>query len=140
MRLTRLPRLARPSRLPCLTRLTRLTRRTCVHPSHLRASPPASATCAPTAPSTWQAPLPRVHCHCFSKAEDPVADVIAQAEAILGCPLPGATAHIVRDVSPHKLMMCVSFLLPDAVCWADGDEGAAASAASGSDQKRQRSE
>jgi hypothetical protein len=92
------------------------------------------------APSTLQAPLPRVHCHCFSKAEDPVADVIAQAEAILGCPLPGATAHIVRDVSPHKLMMCVSFLLPDAVCWADGDEGAAASAASGSDQKRQRSE
>ena len=88
----------------------------------------------------WQAPLPRVHCHCFSKAEDPVADVIAQAEAILGCPLPGATAHIVRDVSPHKLMMCVSFLLPDAVCWADGDEGVAASAASGSDSKRQRSE
>ena len=91
-------------------------------------------------PLHWQAPLPRVHCHCFSKAEDPVADVIARAEAILGCPLPGATAHIVRDVSPHKLMMCVSFLLPDAVCWADGGGGAAASAASESDQKRQRSE
>ena len=112
-------------------------------PPVLLASRPRVCTHRPPPPTTplhWQAPLPRVHCHCFSKAEDPVADVIARAEAILGCPLPGATAHIVRDVSPHKLMMCVSFLLPDAVCWADGGGGAAANAASESDQKRQRSE
>ena len=109
--------------------------------THRPTLPPPHPPAAPSIDlTTWQAPLPRVHCHCFSKAEDPVADVIAQAEAILGCPLPGATAHIVRDVSPHKLMMCVSFVLPDAVCWADGDEGVAASAASGSDSKRQRSE
>ena len=69
--------------------------------------------------SRWRAPLPRVHCYCFSKAEDPAADVIARAEAVLGCALPNAQAHVVRDVSPHKLMMCLSFELPDAVAWAD---------------------
>ena len=101
----------------------------CVHPSILMTHVPC-----------YRRPAQNPTYANFSKAEDPVADVIAQAEAILGCPLPGATAHIVRDVSPHKLMMCVSFLLPDAVCWADGDEGVAASAASASDSKRQRSE
>lgn len=84
----------------------------------------------------WQAPLPRVHCYCFSKAEDAAADVIAQAEAVLGCPIPNATAQVVRDVSPHKLMMCVTFQLPEAVCWA-GNESLDADA-DHTDRKRQR--
>lgn len=83
----------------------------------------------------WHAPLPRVHCHCFSKAEDPAADVIAQAEATIGCALPGATARVVRDVSPHKLMMCVEFQLPDAVCWTTS---AGVDDEQGAERKRQR--
>jgi tRNA (guanine37-N1)-methyltransferase len=77
--------------------------------------------------ATWgAAPLPRVHCYCFSKAADPVADVLARAEAVVGCALPGAEAIVVRDVAPSKLMMCVSFVVPDEIAWRDGaEEGAA---------------
>lgn len=84
----------------------------------------------------WQAPLPRVHCHCFSKAEDPAADVIAQAEAIMGCRLPEASATVVRDVSPHKLMMCLSFVVPDDIAWAP----VASADGEGTEAKRQRLE
>ena len=80
----------------------------------------------------WTAPLPRVHCYCFSKADDPRADVIATAERIMGCTLPDATAHVVRDVSPHKLMMCLEFTVPVAG-WAGSAEAAAA-------QRAQRAE
>ena len=61
-----------------------------------------------------------------SKAADPVADVLARAEAVVGCALPGAEAIVVRDVAPSKLMMCVSFVVPDEIAWRDGaEEGAA---------------
>jgi tRNA (guanine37-N1)-methyltransferase len=80
----------------------------------------------------WTAPLPRVHCYCFSKADDPRADVIATAERLMGCTLPDATAHVVRDVSPHKLMMCLEFTVPEAG-WAGSAEAAAA-------QRAQRAE
>ena len=76
----------------------------------------------------WAAPLPRVHCYCFSKAADPRADVIAIAERTMGCPLPGATAHVVRDVSPHKLMLCLEFDMPEAG-WARSEQAAKARAA-----------
>ena len=77
--------------------------------------------------AAWRAPLPTVHCYCFSKAEDPAADVIAVAEATMGCKLPGATATAVRDVSPHKLMMCLRFVLPEEA-WAGGQPDDAADA------------
>jgi tRNA (guanine37-N1)-methyltransferase len=67
---------------------------------------------------TWRAPLPAVHCYCFSKASDPAAEVIGIAEQTMGCKLPGATVHVVRDVSPHKLMLCLEFTVPDEVAWA----------------------
>ena len=38
------------------------------------------------------APLPLLHCYCFSSATDPRADAVARAEAALGCALPGAEA------------------------------------------------
>jgi len=78
--------------------------------------------------TAWKAPLPRVHCHCFSKAADPRADAIAIAERTMGCVLPDATVHIVRDVSPHKLMLCLEFTVPEAG-WAGSPEAAAALAA-----------
>ena len=72
---------------------------------------------------TWHAPLPMVHCYCFSKAGDPKADVIAIAEETMGCKLPGATAHVVRDVAPQKLMLCLEFQVPDSVAWRDAAGG-----------------
>ena len=70
----------------------------------------------------WKGPLPMVHCYCFSKAADPAADVIAIAERIMGCTLPDASVHVVRDVSPHKLMLCLEFRVPDSVAWKQNDE------------------
>ena len=66
----------------------------------------------------WAAPLPHCHCYCFSAADDPAADAVARAEAALGCALPGARAVLVRDVAPRKMMVCVSFQLPE-VAWAE---------------------
>jgi len=71
----------------------------------------------------WGAPLPRVHCYCFSKADDPVADVIARGAAVLGCSLPDADAIIVRDVAPGKLMLCLEFTVPEEVAWAPARDG-----------------
>ena len=76
--------------------------------------------------ATWKAPLPTVHCYCFSKAESPdagskeaacKAEVIAIAEKAMGCALPDASVTVVRDVSPHKLMLCLTFQVPEAVAW-----------------------
>ena len=71
---------------------------------------------------TWRAPLPTVHCYCFSKAADPAADVIAIAERTMGCSLPDAKVHVVRDVAPQKLMLCLSFVVPDSIAWAGDDD------------------
>lgn len=52
------------------------------------------------------------------------ADVIAKVERYLGGKLDGpATVHVVRDVAPTKLMLCVSFKVPEAVAF--GEAGAA---------------
>ena len=68
------------------------------------------------------APLPQLHCYCFSSATDPRADAVARAEAALGCALPGAEATLVRDVAPGKMMLCLSFELPGEVAWATGGD------------------
>ncbi|KAI8809576.1 guanine(37)-N1-methyltransferase, partial [Cladochytrium replicatum] len=64
--------------------------------------------------------MPIIHCHTFSKADDPEADVIARAEVALGGRLSGNDiVHIqrVRDVAPKKEMLCISFRLPMAVAF-----------------------
>eukprot|EP00966_Prymnesium_polylepis_P226448 5238292-Prymnesium_polylepis.1 len=86
----------------------------------------------------WTAPLPRVHCYCFSKAEDPAADVIERAERIMGCTIPGATASVVRDVAPQKLMMCLTFVVPESVAWRGGAAGGAGADEEEAERKRQR--
>ncbi|EDQ90062.1 uncharacterized protein MONBRDRAFT_1458, partial [Monosiga brevicollis MX1] len=63
-------------------------------------------------------PLPMIHCHCFSKGPDYDLDVRQRAEHYLGGALEEeTTVHNVRNVSPHKEMMCISFRLPRAVAY-----------------------
>jgi tRNA (guanine37-N1)-methyltransferase len=56
--------------------------------------------------------LPRIHCYCFSNADDLRADVIARVEAVLGATLTDPEVHEVRHVAPKKDMMYISFVLP----------------------------
>lgn len=64
--------------------------------------------------------MPRIHVHCFapklSEAQD-YQDAVDRCATALGCPLLRETdrvqVHVVRDVSPNKNMLCVSFTLPD---------------------------
>jgi tRNA (guanine37-N1)-methyltransferase len=61
---------------------------------------------------------PRVHVHCFclkSSESDNYQEAITRCEEALGCTIQEADVHIVRDVSPNKNMLCVSFHLPEAV-------------------------
>ncbi|XP_075874178.1 tRNA (guanine(37)-N(1))-methyltransferase isoform X2 [Nelusetta ayraudi] len=60
--------------------------------------------------------LPTVHCYCFSKDDNPEADVMRKASLSLGVPLENrCSVHFVRNVAPNKDMMCVRFSLPKEV-------------------------
>ncbi|KAJ7990772.1 hypothetical protein DPEC_G00290380 [Dallia pectoralis] len=60
--------------------------------------------------------LPVVHCYGFSKKDDPQRDMVERASASLGVSLEGrCSVHLVRNVSPNKEMMCVSFTVPKEV-------------------------
>eukprot|EP00937_MAST-01D_sp_MAST-1D-sp2_P004686 g4686.t1 len=65
--------------------------------------------------------LPTVHCYCFSAKANPRDDVFERVDAALGVPLDRSTATIrqVRDVAPKKLMMCISFPLPQNCAFSD---------------------
>ncbi|XP_015745012.2 tRNA (guanine(37)-N1)-methyltransferase isoform X1 [Python bivittatus] len=64
------------------------------------------------------AELPTVHCHCFSKHDNPTQDVQERAEALLGTSLDGlCSVKWVRNVAPYKEMMCISFQLPAEVLY-----------------------
>lgn len=67
--------------------------------------------------------LPTVYCYCFSKDENPEADVVKRASHSLGFPLEGrSSVHFVRNVAPNKDMLCVRFSLPPEVVFS-GDHG-----------------
>ena len=65
--------------------------------------------------------LPRIHVHCFASKDDEEAEkeVMNRCQAALGCALEkerdNVNIHIVRDISPKKNMLCVSFTLPQVV-------------------------
>lgn len=54
-----------------------------------------------------------------------MADIVAKAEGYLGGKMEeGALSiHTVRDVAPNKLMLCLSFRLPEAVAFRGREEG-----------------
>ena len=77
--------------------------------------------------------LPMIHCYCFSKSQSPGEDAKQQVEEKLGSSLTSeCNVHCVRDVAPKKVMVCVSFKLPESVAFADIVEK------SGSEFKRER--
>ncbi|KAG1709977.1 hypothetical protein DVH05_016986 [Phytophthora capsici] len=67
----------------------------------------------------WEGELPYIHCYCFSNADDVQQDVKERAEKIMGGKLdPERTSfHLVRDVAPKKVMVCISFQLPESIAF-----------------------
>ncbi|ETP24688.1 hypothetical protein F441_02354 [Phytophthora nicotianae CJ01A1] len=67
----------------------------------------------------WEGELPYIHCYCFSNAEDVKKDVKERAQKIMGGELdPERTLfHLVRDVAPKKVMVCISFQLPESIAF-----------------------
>ena len=63
--------------------------------------------------------LPRLHVYCFGPRSLPEAtkEAVRRCATALGCPLDEkeVKVRIVRDVSPNKNMLHVSFVLPEAV-------------------------
>ncbi|KAF9116166.1 tRNA(m(1)G37)methyltransferase [Mortierella sp. AM989] len=64
--------------------------------------------------------LPMIHCHCFSKSEDPEKDVAERVEAVMGgrLEMDSFKLHWVRKVAPNKDMYCISFRLPAEIAFA----------------------
>ena len=65
-----------------------------------------------------------VHCYTFSAAADPLLDAVLQCEAVLRYSLDGCVEgrYLVRDVSPQKQMVCVSFHLPRSLLSCENDD------------------
>ncbi|MCO5608779.1 hypothetical protein L7F22_062995 [Adiantum nelumboides] len=63
----------------------------------------------------WKGMMPRVHCYCFMRAHETVADVLKHAEGVLGGSIVNPTVWEVRDVAPNKAMLCLSFDLPEKI-------------------------
>eukprot|EP00877_Chromochloris_zofingiensis_P003489 jgi/Chrzof1/13140/Cz07g21120.t1 len=73
-------------------------------------------------PAQWRGRLPTIHCYTFMKDETE-QDVIARVERALGgCLDKPPSIHHVRDVAPSKIMLCVSFTVPEAVAFAGATE------------------
>lgn len=63
--------------------------------------------------------LPTIHCYSFSSAEDTHKDVLKRVEDTLMCKVDEKNLveiRDVRDVSPGKMMILITFKLPDECC------------------------
>lgn len=70
--------------------------------------------------------IPVINVYGFSDAPDPVDDMRLQASRYLGFELPPSSVqgHLVRDVSPKKMMVCMTFRVPVEVLQAEPSSGA----------------
>ncbi|KAF5827454.1 Met-10+ like-protein-domain-containing protein [Dunaliella salina] len=74
-------------------------------------------------PATWSGRLPLVHLYTFKTAAESEADVLDKMQRIMGGQFEAPpTVHWVRDVSPGKIMLCVTFRVPEAVAF-NGRQG-----------------
>ena len=58
--------------------------------------------------------MPEIHVHCFAAKIGGHEEAVARCNMALGCDIANPQVHLVRDVSPKKNMLCISFLLPEA--------------------------
>lgn len=69
----------------------------------------------------WKGPLPWIHCYCFIRSNETEDSILAVAEATLGGRIPEPKFHRVRDVAPNKAMYCLTFRLPEAICFKEDE-------------------
>ncbi|XP_068667600.1 tRNA (guanine(37)-N1)-methyltransferase 1 [Aristolochia californica] len=63
--------------------------------------------------------LPKIHVYGFSKAQDPELDFQERIRSVLSEEAFDIEMHRVRLVAPGKWMLCASFILPEAVAFAN---------------------
>jgi len=66
-------------------------------------------------PNTSEASMPVIHCYCFSKGEsfdEMSRKAMNRIEKVLDFKISNPSIHNVRNVSPKKDMLCISFKLP----------------------------
>eukprot|EP00798_Chlamydomonas_sp_ICE-L_P017065 gene17065-23357_t len=70
--------------------------------------------------------LPMVHCYTFKRVPETDEDIVRKAEHFLGGKLDvPPEVVLVRDVAPNKVMLCVSFRVPESIAF-NGRQGAKA--------------
>ncbi|KAL2635902.1 hypothetical protein R1flu_007381 [Riccia fluitans] len=83
----------------------------------------------------WKGPMPRIHCYCFMKAIENHSDVLKRAEGILGGIIKDPHVWTVRDVAPNKIMLCISFDLPETVAFEEASKEVPAIVPSSAEEK-----
>ncbi|XP_078443285.1 S-adenosyl-L-methionine-dependent methyltransferases superfamily protein [Wolffia australiana] len=69
----------------------------------------------------WKGSLPWIHCYCFMRSNESEDTLLSIAESKLDSKIQDPRFHIVRDVAPNKVMVCMSFQLPEETCFKEED-------------------